>query len=84
MYFIGGVDLVQTTATYGSSAGTVVAKEWHGFIGVTADTLNDGEFWISVNHEMIVNNDNIGDGGGMTIFKAKEDENGIVSLLNQP
>lgn len=81
--FVGGVDMVQTTATYGQPAGETVAKEWHDFIGVTPDTDNLGEFWVSINHEMIQTNDQIGDGGGMTVFKASEDANGVVSLLNQ-
>ena len=36
--FVGGVDLVQTTPTYGNPAGVAIAKEWHDFIGFTPDT----------------------------------------------
>lgn len=75
--FIGGVDMVQTTATYGNAAGEVVAKEWNDFIGFTPDnaagTTDLG--WVSVNHERIQSDDNIGDGGGMTVFKIARDAN---------
>ena len=71
--FIGGVDEVQTTDTYGNPAGTFPAKQWHDFIGFTEDTESDDLGWISVNHEMILADDNIGDGGGMTVFKIKRD-----------
>lgn len=81
--FVGGVDMVQTTETYGNPAGEIVAKEWHDFIGVTPDTTNAGAFWVSINHEMILANDQIGDGGGMTNFKAMEDEDGNVTVLSQ-
>jgi hypothetical protein len=30
--------------------------------------------WVSVNHEMVVSDDKIGDGGGMTVFRIKRDE----------
>lgn len=81
--FIGGVDMVQTTAIYGNDAGTAIAKQWHDFIGVTPDTNNDGQYWISVNHEMIVGNDSIGDGGGMTVFKVEANETGQMTILEQ-
>lgn len=72
--FIGGTDRVQTTATYGNAAGSTYAKEWHDFIGLTEDTDNPGDYFISVNHEMVTANDSIGDGGGMTVFKIERDE----------
>ena len=73
--FIGGHDTVQTTATYGNPAGAYPAKQWHDFIGFTPDTdPNSGDLgWISVNHEMISSDPNIGDGGGMTVFKIARD-----------
>ncbi|MCH2223546.1 MAG: choice-of-anchor I family protein [Crocinitomicaceae bacterium] len=73
--FIGGHDSVQTTATYGNPAGAYPAKQWHDFIGFTPDiTPNSPDLgWISVNHEMISNDPNIGDGGGMTVFKIRRD-----------
>ncbi len=72
--FIGGHDFVQTTATYGNAADTALAKQWHDFIGFTPDTSNSGDLgWVSVNHEMVVQNDKIGDGGGMTVFKVRRD-----------
>lgn len=73
--FIGGHDTVQATATYGNPAGGYPAKQWHDFIGFTPDetpgTLDLG--WISINHEMISSDPNIGDGGGMTVFKIRRD-----------
>jgi len=71
--FIGGVDHVQTTATYGNEPGQALAKEWHDFIGFTEDTDEESDDlgWVSVNHEMTIPNDSIGDGGGMTVFKVK-------------
>lgn len=69
--FIGGETMVQTTATYGNPAGEAPAKQWHDFIGFTPDPNEPGAGWVSVNHERIEANDNIGDGGGMTVFKVK-------------
>lgn len=71
--FVGGVDKVKTTATYGNAAGEAYAKEWHDFIGVTEDLSNPGSYYISVNHERVIANDSIGDGGGMTVFKVERD-----------
>lgn len=71
--FIGGVDMVQTTATYGNPATEVPAKEWNDFIGFTPDFTNESLGWISINHERIEANDNIGDGGGMTTFRVMRD-----------
>ena len=81
--FIGGVDQVQTTETYSNAAGTATAKEWHDFIGLTPDTEAAGEYWVSVNHEMISKDDMIGDGGGMTVFKVRQNSNGSLTILNQ-
>lgn len=72
--FIGGVDEVQTTDTYGNPAGSFPAKQWHDFIGFTSDPATYDLGWLSVNHEMVVADDNIGDGGGMTVFKIARDE----------
>ncbi|MFA0960835.1 alkaline phosphatase PhoX [Roseivirga sp. BDSF3-8] len=71
--FIGEVDKVQTTATYGNAPGEALAKQWHDFIGFTPDNDSEDLGWISVNHEMVVRNDSIGDGGGMTVFKVRRD-----------
>ncbi|PHI21742.1 phosphatase [Lewinellaceae bacterium SD302] len=78
--FIGGVDLVQTTPTYGNPAGVAVAKEWHDFIGFTPDDTGETMGWVTVNHESIYNDDRIGDGGGMTAFRVERDP--ITGLLN--
>ncbi len=71
--FIGGVDMVQTTDTYGNPAGAFPAKQWHDFIGFTPDANSNDLGWLSVNHERVSADDNIGDGGGMTVFKIKRD-----------
>lgn len=75
--FIGGHHKVQTTATYGNAAGEALAKQWHDFIGFTPDTVAGSPDlgWVTVNHEMVVANDSIGDGGGMSVFKVRRDPN---------
>lgn len=78
--FVGGVDLVQTTPTYGYEAGIAYAKEWHDFIGFTPDETGQSLGWVSVNHEMIYQDNRIGDGGGMTVFRVKRDP--ITGMLN--
>ncbi|TXB61291.1 alkaline phosphatase PhoX [Phaeodactylibacter luteus] len=78
--FVGGVDLVQTTPTYGYEAGIAYAKEWHDFIGFTPDETGESLGWVSVNHEMIYQDNRIGDGGGMTVFRVERDP--ITGLLN--
>ncbi len=71
--FVGGFHEVQTLDDQGRPNGTTLAKQWHDFLGVTPDTDNPGEFWVSCNHEMIAANDKIGDGGGMTVYKVRRD-----------
>jgi len=67
--FVGGDDMVQTGINE-----EVPAKQWHDFIGFTPLTAEDcvddpnAIGWVSVNHEMILADDKIGDGGGMTAF----------------
>jgi len=75
--FIGGVDEVQTTLTYGNAAGSFPAKQWHDFIGFTPDTAAQSTDlgWLTINHERVSFDDNIGDGGGMTSFKISRDPN---------
>ena len=81
--FVGGVDMVQTTATYGNPAGEEPAKEWHDFIGFTPDETGESMGWVSVNHERIQANDKIGDGGGMTAFRVDRAADGTVEVLEQ-
>lgn len=82
--FVGGVDLVETTPTYGNPAGKALAKEWHDFIGFTPDDTEESLGWVSVNHEMIYNDDRIGDGGGMTAFRVKRDPiTGLLEVMDQ-
>lgn len=82
--FIGGTDMVECNATYGNPAGSYVAKEWHDFIGFTPDNSGNSLGWVTVNHEMIVQNDNIGDGGGMTAFRVTRDaDNDTLIVMNQ-
>ena len=73
--FVGGVDKVQTVDDNGAPNGEALAKQWHDFIGVTPDNSSGDLAWISINHEMILQNDSIGDGGGMTVFKIARDPN---------
>ncbi|TXF90847.1 DUF839 domain-containing protein [Neolewinella aurantiaca] len=82
--FIGGTDMVQTTATYGNEAGQTHAKEWHDFIGFTPDETGESLGWVSVNHESIYRDDRIGDGGGMSVFRVERDEiSGDLNILDQ-
>jgi secreted PhoX family phosphatase len=82
--FVGGVDLVQTTPTYGYEAGVAYAKEWHDFIGFTPDETGESLGWVSVNHEMIYQDNRIGDGGGMTVFRVERDQvSGQLEVVEQ-
>ncbi|MEO0338429.1 MAG: alkaline phosphatase PhoX [Bacteroidota bacterium] len=81
--FVGGYDIVQTTATYGNPAGRAIAKEWHDFIGFTPDDSGESLGWVTVNHEQIYNDDRIGDGGGMTAFRISKDGDGNVVVMEQ-
>ena len=65
--FSGTVDTVTIVDSYGKPAGFAPAKENHDFIGITPDA--DG-YWFSINHERTDRNPLVGDGGGMTSFKA--------------
>ncbi len=81
--FIGGHDIVQTTATYGNPAGQAIAKEWHDFIGFTPDDSGESMGWVTVNHEQIYRDDRIGDGGGMTAFRINKNADGQVVVMDQ-
>lgn len=81
--FVGGVDEVQTTATYGNPAGSAKAKEWNDFIGFIKDTTEGALGWVVVNHEEISSNDNIGDGGGMTSFKIRRKDGDVLEVMEQ-
>jgi secreted PhoX family phosphatase len=82
--FVGQLDTVKTTATYGNPASAVPARQWHDFIGVTPDDSNPGQFWVTVNHELQQTNAFIGDGGGMTSFKVRRDPNtDTLIIMNQ-
>lgn len=81
--FVGGHDIVQTTPTYGNPTGRAIAKEWHDFIGWTADDSGNSLGWITVNHEQIYEDDRIGDGGGMTTFRVEKTSEGELEILEQ-
>jgi len=82
--FIGGLDTVQTTATYSAPAGTALAKQWHDYIGFVPDKTGNGDIgWAVVNHEMVSKDDKIGDGGGMTMFKLRRNANDSLVVVNQ-
>lgn len=86
--FVGNTDYVQT-----SKGDSIVAKQWHDFIGFTPMNANDCSVsenpenelgWVSVNHEMVLANDKIGDGGGMTAFKiARNPETELIEIVDQ-
>ncbi len=80
---VGGVDTVQTTPTYGNPAGQALAKQWHDFVGFTPDNDSEDLGWVSVNHERIVADSLIGDGGGMTAFKITKDSAGMLVIVPQ-
>ncbi|NQV51612.1 MAG: DUF839 domain-containing protein [Flavobacteriales bacterium] len=79
--FIGGTHLVETNPTYGNAGGSYPAKEWHDFIGFTPDETGNSLGWVTVNHEMIVQNDHIGDGGGMSAFRVTRDTNNDTLIV---
>ncbi len=82
--FIGTVDMVECNSTYGNPAGAYPAKEWHDFIGFTPDETGNSLGWVTVNHERINTNDNIGDGGGMTSFRVMRDTaNDTLIIMDQ-
>ena len=81
--FVGGVDVVESPATYGNPIGKAVAKEWHDFIGFTPDDASDDLGWVSVNHEQIYRDDRLGDGGGMTVFKVRRAGDGTLEVVDQ-
>jgi hypothetical protein len=82
--FVGGVDTVETTATYGNPSGRTLAKQWHDFIGFTPDKESTTDLgWVSINHEMIQKNDKIGDGGGMTVFKLRRLKGDVLEIVPQ-
>jgi hypothetical protein len=82
--FVGGVDTVQTTQTYGNPAGQEIAKQWHDYCAVVKDANATGsEGWVIINHEMTQKNDKIGDGGGMTMFKLKRNSNDQMEVIPQ-
>jgi secreted PhoX family phosphatase len=82
--FIGGVDTIQTTTTYGNAAGTALAKQWHDFIAFKKDvSKSETSGWVIVNHEMIQANSKIGDGGGMTMFKIEKNADSTLKVVPQ-
>ncbi|MCT4624299.1 MAG: DUF839 domain-containing protein [Schleiferiaceae bacterium] len=68
--FVGGHNYVQTGV-----GDSTLAKEWHDFIGFTPDNTPGTQDmgWLTINHEMILADAKIGDGGGMTAFKVRRD-----------
>jgi secreted PhoX family phosphatase len=81
--FVGAEDMVQTVDDQGRPNGTQPAKQWHDFIGFTPDETTNDLGWVSVNHEMILADDKIGDGGGMTVFKVRRASNGDLEIVEQ-
>jgi hypothetical protein len=83
--FVGGIDTVQTTATYGNPAGKTVAKQWHDFIGFSKAPANTNGILgnVIINHEMVTSDAKIGDGGGMTMFKLKRTTGDQLEVVEQ-
>jgi secreted PhoX family phosphatase len=82
--FVGGVDWVETTPTYGNPAGRAYAKEWHDFAGFTPDETGESLGWVSINHESIYSDNRIGDGGGMTVFRVRRNAfTGQLEVVDQ-
>lgn len=82
--FVGQHDEVQTVDENGNPNGTQLAKQWHDFIGFTPDNESEDLGWVSVNHEMILADDKIGDGGGMTVFKVRRNANtDMLEIVDQ-
>lgn len=82
--FIGGHDMVRTTAHYGNASTETVAKTWNDFIGFTPDESGEHYGWISVNHERVVADSLLGDGGGMTVFLVDKNETtGELEVVEQ-
>jgi hypothetical protein len=82
--FIGGLDTVQTTNTYGFAGGGVPAKQWHDYIAFVKDSAAAGDLgWVVVNHEMTTKNDYVGDGGGMTSFRMKRTAGDKLEVVKQ-
>ncbi|MAX81925.1 MAG: phosphatase [Crocinitomicaceae bacterium] len=79
--FVGSVDEVQTLDANGNPNGSAPAKQWHDFIGFTEDSTGADYGWISVNHEMVIADDKIGDGGGMTVFKVTRDASNDTLII---
>lgn len=65
--FIGGHDTVQ------SLKGPALAKQYHDFVGFTPNRDGADLGWLSVNHETLLRDERLGDGGGMTAFKIRRD-----------
>ncbi|MBL7835949.1 MAG: T9SS type A sorting domain-containing protein [Bacteroidetes bacterium] len=83
--FVGGVDTVQTTATYGNPASQALAKQWHDYIAFVRETNSSSSDlgWVIVNHEMTTKEPKLGDGGGMTMFKLKRKSGDVLEVVNQ-
>lgn len=83
--FVGGLDTVQTTATYGNPAGKAPAKQWHDYIAFVKDAnASSGDLgWVVVNHEMTTKDNKLGDGGGMTMFKLKRKAGDVLEVVDQ-
>lgn len=68
--FTGGVDMVTN-----HNGQTAVAKEWHDFTGYVPINGRSDSGYVIVNHEMMVADANLGDGGGMTVFTVYYNQN---------
>ncbi|BDD04323.1 alkaline phosphatase PhoX [Aureibacter tunicatorum] len=93
--FTGGVDQVVSNGQYDQDGNWVLnadweansiiadAKQWHDFIGFTPDNESSDLGWVTINHERVDQNDQLGDGGGMTVFKVKRADDGTLEIVEQ-
>jgi len=75
--FVGGSDSVTVVDAKGMPAGLAKSKPDNDFIGITPD---EGDYWISVNHESKSPNLSIGGGGGMSTFKVSPSGDSLLVM----
>lgn len=71
--FVGGVDVVKN-----HDGEVALAKEWHDFLGFVE---KNGKTYLISNHERIVADDVLGDGGGMTVWEIEKKADGSWSRV---
>lgn len=77
--FIGGYDTV--TALKNGQKQKVLSKDWNDFLGFLPIAGSSDSGFILVSHEKIEAHPVLGDGGGMTLFKAAKQKDGKWMVL---